>query len=104
MGKNTTTDLTVKVPDYDVTTQAFQQHGMRYPDGTIKWVSAATPNHERVDFKLLADGDMTQQLRWNTAVQQRAERAMIGVLEYAAGHHPVKRTVILAVTETEDAR
>lgn len=103
MTENTTTDLLVKVPDYDVTTQTFQQFGMRYPDGTIKWVSAATPNYEHVDFKKLSDGDATHAARWNTAVQQRAEKAMISHIEYAAGHQLVKRTAIVAVTEVQEA-
>lgn len=103
MSENTTTDLTFKVQDYGQTTQVAPQYGMRYPDGTITWVSAATPNHERVDFKKLADGDATTAARWNTAVQQRAEKAMISHIEYAAGHQLVKRTVIVAVTEIEEA-
>lgn len=104
MDKNTTTKLTSEVPDYGAQTQAFPQHGMRYPDGRIQWVSTRTPNYSAtVYFDKLAAGDEGTQDDWNRIVRQRAASANIDPAEYAAGHQLVKRTVILAVTEMETA-
>lgn len=100
MSENTTTDLTIKVPDDGVTTKTFQQFGMRYPDGTIKWVS--DPDVRSFSFKGLADGDKWDIEKWQDALRRRANEAKINHIEYAAGHQLIKRTAILAVTEHEE--
>lgn len=102
MGKNTTTDLIVKVPDYDVTTQTFLQHGMRYPNGTIKWVQAQMLNGNVVNFQSLAAGVPSHKSQWDHALQQQAKSARIDLDKYIEGHQPVKRTVILAVAGVEE--
>lgn len=100
MDKNTTQAVKVSVPNYGTLTTALPQFGMRYPDGTIRWVD--DPNCYGITFKDLADDNYMAVEKWQDTVHRRAIEAKVNHTEYAAGHQLIKRTVIVAVTEFEE--
>lgn len=79
------------------------QYGVRYPDGTTAWnVIPGTS----IDIRALVETDHRNHGNhsdgWMRTVEEKAKAAKIDLAEYGAAHKFIKRTVILAVTDTEE--
>lgn len=79
------------------------QYGVRFPDDTTAWTTM--PN-STIDIEALVTPThrfhRPHSEAWERVVVERAKNARIDVAEYGAAHQFIKRTVILAVTDTED--
>jgi hypothetical protein len=99
-----TTDLTIAVQDYGTDTHIAKQYGMRYPDGTIRWVADKIHASDYgLDFKSIALGVDNADKHWKDRLKKRAAMAQIDPAEYADNHLPLTRTVIVVITEAEVA-
>lgn len=98
---DTTTPLTIKVPDYKPDTSMVTQYGMRYPDGTVKWTDDGA-SHNSVNFERLHNGNGSTAMQWADRLGNRARNANVDVEEYVAQHQPLKRTVIVVTTVSEE--
>lgn len=93
--------LELQIPEDSAGVINVEQFGMRYPDGTIKWV-VDEEMQRTVSFKGLSEGDPTFSYRWEQALKSRATQAKMDVAQYAAAHQPVKRNIIVATTVTQN--
>lgn len=91
------TALTIQIVDENVSIETHSMYGMRYPDGTVRWV-----NDQQVSFERLAEGDPAHSDRWENHMRSRAHNASINFPEYKAGHQLIKRTITVAVTAPEE--
>lgn len=101
MSNDTTTEMLFKVHDYKQDTTVITQYGMRYPDGKIKWGQEGSTLNP-LYFKSIHDGHSQQVRVWNEALEKRAKEASVELESYAAGHRILKRTVIVAITGSEE--
>jgi hypothetical protein len=101
MSTDTSTDMTLKVHDYQPATDVITQYGMRYPDGTIKW-GQSDSSLNPVVFKHLQQGATNAVRRWEESLAKRAKDASLDLEEYSGQHMLVKRTVVVAVTVNEE--
>lgn len=105
MTTKTTTDLTIKVSDYEVGTNITTQYGMRFPDGHISWTTVSgTRSMERINVQFIHEGTHGEPERWERSLKERASAARIDLDQYKEGHEVVKRTVILVTTDIEDVQ
>jgi hypothetical protein len=103
---DTSTDpTTLSIPTYQQHTIVEAQYGMRFPDGTIRWTlidnGAKSTNiyfHELVDPK----PNSYTPGNWEKHLIRKAEAASVDLAEYTAQHQLVKRTIVIAVTKTEE--
>lgn len=102
--KTTTSTHSMQLPDYKAQNKVVTQFGMRYPDGTIKWDSDALyDGAPLVQFRLLAEEAHTACTRWDDLLNSRSQKALVDRAEYEAGHQLIKRSIMWAVTEAENA-
>jgi hypothetical protein len=78
------------------------QHGMKFPDGTITWGDSRNSQYGPVNFTGLFNGNKYDVANWASRMRSLANNARIELEKYEAMHSFVKRTIILAVTGTED--
>lgn len=98
------TKMTIDVPDYTQGTTINTQYGMRFPDGTISWVTVPIPGLiNPLKVQAIHDGRDSSKDHWAASLKHRAEAARIDFDEYKEGHDIVKRTVILVTTDIEEA-
>jgi hypothetical protein len=101
MSHDTTTEMLFKVHDYNPDTTVITQYGMRYPDGSVKWGQDGSTLNP-LYFKSIHDGHASQTRIWKEALAKRATDANVELEAYTAGHTIIKRTVIVAITGSED--
>lgn len=105
MSKDKTTALTLDVNDEGASHHIVKQHGMRYPDGTVRW------DKDRGDlgfdgydmwFQNIAEDANNSRSHWKDRLRQRAAKAKVDPEQYALGHTALTRNVIVVITEAEE--
>lgn len=99
-----TTNTTISIPDNEQHTSVSTRYGMRFPDGTINWEHGyQTTSGRRVYWGVIATNGHRQEMEdWGSHLKSTAKNAHVDPEEFAAQHQPVKRTIVVAVTEAED--
>lgn len=92
--------VTLNIENEEPKVSSYQQYGMRYPDGSVRWDHDGA--NYPVQFKQLQAGDTHTAVNWRKSLESRAATARIEMEAFAAGHQPIRRTITLAVTEPED--
>jgi hypothetical protein len=98
-----TQSFTLAVPTIDPTTIIQTQHGMRFPDGSIKWEQMSVAPGRTVVF---AELSMTARFHsdkyWDAYLKEQAQAAKLDLAKFTAEHQLVKRTIVIVTTEVED--
>ena len=103
----------VTLPESGTTTNVLTQHGMAQPDGTIVWgdVREMTPSGRQayVAFHDLGPSAPARRRQdaeeaWDRIIRARAAAAHMDPEALAEQYRLVKRTVVVAVTDVEDAK
>ena len=98
-----TQSFTIATPTTDPTTIIQTQHGMRFPDGSIKWEQMSVAPGRTVVFAELGNASRIHSNKyWGTYLKEQAEAAKLDLAKFTAEHQSVKRTLILVTTGVED--
>lgn len=99
-----TTNTIIAIEDDEPMTRIETQYGMQFPDGSFNWESKFTVSHSaNVHWgKLAKGGNSTDRRNWEQYLQDKAQQAKINAQDYIAGHTLVSRTIVVAVTESQN--
>lgn len=95
-------EMLLRIDDYKPSTEVITQHGMIYPDGTVRWGQDVKATLNPVVFRHLHEGNAKAVRLWEEALVRKASDASLDLEDYRGQFTPVKRTVIVAVTNTEE--
>lgn len=101
----------INIPDHRSTHVGQEtQYGIVWPDNTLTWQEITRgPGKEPIPVSDIVPGSTVPTIGkwsktyWTEMLESRAGAAKLDVDEYRDLHRFVKRTIILSVTETEEA-